>query len=119
MATAGAGRAAKGSSQASRAFRAPSQRARLAVGGRGRGEDKPKPSSCAQRRGVDMTGYDPEIEELRDKVHAPWCWSEPRRHGNWIARRARELSLKYRRATDHSILATVSMRMISKPQPQA
>ena len=29
------------------------------------------------------------------------------------------LSLKYRRATDHSILATVSMRMISKPQPQA
>jgi hypothetical protein len=35
----------------SRAFRAPLQRDRLAVGGRGRGEDKPKaiePSSCAQ-----------------------------------------------------------------------
>jgi hypothetical protein len=44
----------------SRAFRAPLQRDRLAVGGRGRGEDKPKaiePSSCAQnaRSGHDRT----------------------------------------------------------------
>ena len=56
----------------SRAFRAPLQRARLAVVGQGRGEDNPKaiePSSCAQTRGADMTGHDPEIEELRDKVH--------------------------------------------------
>ena len=44
----------------SRAFRAPLQRGRLAVGGQGRGEDKPKaiePSSCAQnaRSGHDRT----------------------------------------------------------------
>jgi hypothetical protein len=50
MATASAGRAAKGSSRGSRAFRAPLQHARLAVRGEGRGEEKPKarqPSSCA------------------------------------------------------------------------
>jgi len=53
MATASAGRADKGSSRGSRAFRAPLQRARLAVGGQGRGKEKPKarqPSSCAQRK---------------------------------------------------------------------
>jgi hypothetical protein len=41
------------------------QRARLAVGGQGRGEEKPKarqPSSCAQTQGATMS--DPEIEEL-------------------------------------------------------
>ena len=56
----------------SRAFRAPLQRDRLAVGGQGRGEAKPKaiePSSCAQTRGADMTGHDPEIEDLRHRVH--------------------------------------------------
>ena len=50
MATASAGRADKGSSRGSRAFRAPLQRDRLAVDGQGRGEEKPKarqPSSCA------------------------------------------------------------------------
>jgi hypothetical protein len=68
MATAGAGRADKGSSRSSRAFRAPLQCDRLAVGGRGRGEEKPKarqPSSCARKRGVNMTRHDPEIEEPR------------------------------------------------------
>jgi hypothetical protein len=52
MATASAGRADKGSSQGSHAFRAPLQRARLAVSGQGRGEERPKarqPSSCAQK----------------------------------------------------------------------
>jgi hypothetical protein len=42
MATAIVGSADKGSSRGSRAFRAPLQRDRLAVGGQGRGEDKPK-----------------------------------------------------------------------------
>jgi hypothetical protein len=56
----------------SRAFRAPLQPDGLAVWRQGRGEDKPmakQPSSCAQTRGVDMTRHDPEIEELREKVH--------------------------------------------------
>ena len=61
----------------------------LAVWGRGRGEDKPKagqPSSCAQTRGMDMTRQDPEIEELREKVHCavvleqtPPCWKLDRK----------------------------------------
>ncbi len=60
MATASTGRAGKGFVAGSRAFRAPLQRDRLAVGGRGRGEDKSKaiePSSCAQdaRSGHDRT----------------------------------------------------------------
>ena len=55
-----------------RAFRAPLQPDGLAVWGRGRGENKPTArqlSSCVQTRGADMTRHDPEIEELRDKVH--------------------------------------------------
>jgi hypothetical protein len=50
MATASAGRAAKGASQAPARSRAPLQRDRLAVGWQGRGEGEPKaiePSSCA------------------------------------------------------------------------
>jgi hypothetical protein len=47
MATASAGRADKGSSLGSRAFRAPLQRDRLAVDGQGRGEEKPKADSRA------------------------------------------------------------------------
>ena len=42
MATASAGRADKGSSRGSRAFRAPLQHDRLAVRGQGRGEERPK-----------------------------------------------------------------------------
>ena len=42
MATASAGRADKGSSRGSRAFRAPLQHDRPAVGGQGRGEEKPR-----------------------------------------------------------------------------
>ncbi len=47
MTTASAGRADKGSSRGSRAFRALLQRGRLAVDGRGRGEKKPRPDSRA------------------------------------------------------------------------
>src|ERR1700733_11435676 len=82
----------------SRAFRAPLQRDRLAVGGQGRGEEKPKarqPSSCAQTQGATMS--DPEIEELRDKVHCavvlertPPPWKLDRKEST-------KLSLKYRR----------------------
>ena len=56
----------------SRAFRAPLQPDGLAVWGQGRGENKrtaKQPSSCAQTRGVHMSRHDPEIEELREKVH--------------------------------------------------
>jgi hypothetical protein len=45
MAAASAGRADKGSSPGSRAFRAPLQPGRLAVDGQGRGEEKPRPDS--------------------------------------------------------------------------
>ena len=47
MATASTGRADKGSSRGSRAFRAPLQRDRLAVDGQGRGEEKPEADSQA------------------------------------------------------------------------
>ena len=90
MVTASAGRADKGSSRGSRAFRAPLQRDRLAAGGQGRGEEKLKarqPSSCAQTQGATMS--DPEIEELRDKMHCAVVLERHRRHGRSTARRAR------------------------------
>ena len=107
MATASAGRADKGSSRGSRAFRAPLQRARLAVGGQGRGEEKPKarqPSSCAQTQGATMS--DPEIEELRDKVHCavvlehtlpPWMLDR---------KESTKLSLKYRRGKGEILIVS-------------
>ena len=107
MATASAGRADKGSSRGSRAFRAPLQRARLAVGGQGRGEEKPKarqPSSCAQTQGATMS--DPEIEELRDKVHCavvlertPPPWKLDRKEST-------KLSLKYRRGKGEILIVS-------------
>ena len=107
MATASAGRADKGSSRGSRAFRAPLQRDRLAVGGQGRGEEKPKarqPSSCAQTQGASMS--DPEIEELRDKVHCavvlertPPPWKLDRKEST-------KLSLKYRRGKGEILIVS-------------
>ena len=47
MATASAGRADKGSSRGSRAFRAPLQRARLAVGGQAWAKRSPRPDGRA------------------------------------------------------------------------
>src|SRR5271166_556547 len=93
----------------SRAFRAPLLRGRLAVGGQGRGGDKPKaiePSSCAQTRGADVTGHDPEIEELRDKVHCavvlertPPPWKLDRKEST-------RLSLKYRRGKGEILIVS-------------
>src|SRR5580693_3241367 len=107
MATASAGRADKGSSRGSRAFRAPLQRARLAVGGQGRGEGKPKarqPSSCAQTQGATMS--DPEIEDLRNKVHCavvlertPPPWMLDRKEST-------KLSLKYRRGKGEILIVS-------------
>jgi Protein of unknown function (DUF3991)/Toprim-like len=107
MATASAGRADKGSSRGSRAFRAPLQRDRLAVGGQGRGEEKLKarqPSSCAQTQGATMS--DPEIEELRDKVHCavvlertPPPWKLDRKEST-------KLSLKYRRGKGEILIVS-------------
>src|SRR5271154_5578971 len=107
MATASAGRADKGSLRGSRAFRAPLQRARLAVDGQGRGEEKPKarqPSSCAQTQGATMS--DPEIEELRDKVHCavvlehtPPPWKLDRKEST-------KLSLKYRRGKGEILIVS-------------
>jgi hypothetical protein len=92
-----------------RAFRAPLQPDGLAVWRRGRGEDKPtarQPSSCAQTRGVDMTGQDPEIEELREKVHCavvleqtPPCWKLDRKEST-------KLSLKYRRGKGEIVIVS-------------
>ena len=107
MVTASAGRADKGSSLGSRAFRAPLQCDRLAVGGQGRGEEKPKarqPSSCAQTQGATMS--DPEIEELRDKVHCavvlertPPPWKLDRKEST-------KLSLKYRRGKGEILIVS-------------
>src|ERR1700678_3608810 len=107
MATASAGRADKGSSRGSRAFRAPLQHDRLAIGGQGRGKEKPKarqPSSCAQTQGAIMS--DPEIEELRDKVHCavvlertPSPWKLDRSEST-------KLSLKYRRGKGEILIVS-------------
>ena len=92
-----------------RAFRAPLQPDGLAVWGQGRGENKPtarQPSSCAQTRGVDMTRHDPEIEELREKVHCavvlertPPCWKLDRKEST-------KLSLKYRRGKGEILIVS-------------
>src|SRR5271156_666511 len=92
-----------------RAFRAPLQPDGLAVWGRGRGEDKPmarQPSSCAQTRGADMTRHDPEIEDLREKVHCavvleqtPPCWKLDRKEST-------KLSLKYRRGKGEILIVS-------------
>ena len=107
MATASAGRADKGSSRGSRAFRAPLQRDRLAVGGQGRGEEKPKarqPSSCAQTQGATMS--DAEIEELRDKVHCAVVLE--RTLPPWMLDRkeSTKLSLKYRRGKGEILIVS-------------
>ena len=89
MATASAGHAAKGSSQAPARSARPCSAAASRSAGQGRGEDRPKtiePSSCARTRGADMTGHDPEIEILRDKVHCAVVLERCR--GAWIAKKA-------------------------------
>ena len=93
----------------SRAFRAPLQPDGLAVWGQGRGENKrtaKQPSSCAQTRGADMTRHDPEIEELREKVHCavvleqtPPCWKLDRKEST-------KLSLKYRRGKGEILIVS-------------
>src|ERR1700727_486048 len=107
MATASAGRADKGSSRGSRAFRAPLQRDRLAVGGQGRGEEKPKarqPSSCAQTQGATMS--DPEIEELRDKVHCAVVLERTLPPWKLDRKESTKLSLKYRRGKGEILIVS-------------
>ena len=109
MATAAAGRARQGCVAGSRAFRAPFQRDRLAVGGRGRGEDKPKalePSSCARNARSGHGRTRPEIEEVRDKVHCavvlertPPPWKLDRKEST-------RLSLKYRRGKGEILIVS-------------
>src|SRR5260370_1648627 len=107
MATASACRADNVSPRGSRAFRAPLQRGRLAVDGQGRGEEKPKarqPSSCAQTQGATMS--DPEIEELRDKVHCAVVLE--RTLPPWMLDRkeSTKLSLKYRRGKGEILIVS-------------
>jgi hypothetical protein len=84
-------------SQGSRAFRAPLQRDRLAVGGQGRGKDNHKKGE---------TMRDPEIEELRNKVHiavvlerTPPPWKLDRKEST-------KLSLKYRRGKGEILIVS-------------
>jgi hypothetical protein len=82
---------------------------RLAAGRQGRGEEKPKarqPNSCAQTQGADMARHDPEIEELRDKVHCavvlertPPPWKLDRKEST-------KLSLKYRRGKGEILIVS-------------
>jgi hypothetical protein len=99
MAAASAGHAEQGFVAGSRAFR--TRRARLAVRGQGRGEKTPEANQPellrSNPRSAEMRGHDPEIEELRDKVHCavvlertPPPWKLDRREST-------KLSLKYRR----------------------
>jgi hypothetical protein len=84
-------------SQGSRAFRAPLQRDCLAVGGQGRGKDNHKKGE---------TMRDPEIEELRNKVHiavvlerTPPPWKLDRKEST-------KLSLKYRRGKGEILIVS-------------
>jgi Protein of unknown function (DUF3991)/Toprim-like len=107
MATASAGRAAKGSSRGSRAFRAPLQHDGLAVGGQGRGEEKPKarqPSSCAQTQGASMS--DPEIEDLRDRVHCAVVLERTPPPWRLDRKESTKLSLKYRRGKGEILIVS-------------
>jgi hypothetical protein len=93
----------------SRAFRAPLQRARLAAGRQGRGEEKPKarqPNSCAQTQGADMTRHDPEIEELRDKVHCAVVLERTPPPWRLDRKESTKLSLKYRRGKGEILIVS-------------
>src|SRR5271169_2087551 len=109
MATAGAVRAAKGASQApARSARPCSATASRSAGGAG-AKTSPRPLSPApalKTRGADMTGHDPEIEELRHKVHCavvlertPPCWKLDRKEST-------KLSLKYRRGKGEILIVS-------------
>ena len=109
MATAGAVRAAKGASQApARSARPCSATASRSAGGAG-AKTSPRPLSPApalKMRGADMTGHDPEIEELRDKVHCavvlertPPPWKLDRKEST-------KLSLKYRRGKGEILIVS-------------
>ena len=101
MATAKAGRADKGASLCSLAFRAPLQRDRLAVGREGQGRtpaERPlSPAPALEKRGVDMTGHDPEIEELRARVHCALVLERTPSPWKLDRKESTKLSLKYRR----------------------
>ena len=90
MATASAGRATRVRRELPRVPRALAARRPRGLGA-GQGANKPtarQPSSCAQTRGADMTRHDPEIEELREKVHCAVVL-ERRHAGSLIARKVR------------------------------
>ena len=98
MATASAGRATR-VRRGLRAFRAPLSPTVSRFEGRAGAKTSPRPDNPApaSNLGVDMTRHDPEIEELREKVHCavvleqtPPCWRLDRKEST-------KLSLKYRR----------------------
>src|SRR4029077_16733181 len=120
MATASAGRADKGSSRGSRAIRAPLQRDPLAVGGQGRGEEKPKarqPSSCAQTQGATMS--DPEIGELRDRVHCAVALERTPPPWKLDRKESTKLSLKYRRGKGEILIVSHAGRGWWDPTSEA
>ena len=108
MATASAGRATRVRRRLPRVPRALAARRSRGFGaGQGRRQAHGRqPSSCAQTRGVDMTRHDPEIEELREKVHCavvleqtPPCWKLDRKEST-------KLSLKYRRGKGEILIVS-------------
>src|SRR5271168_3583932 len=109
MATAGAGRAAKGASQAPARSARPCSATASRSAGRAGAKTSPRPLSPApalQTRGADMTGHDPEIDELRDKVHCavvlertPPPWKLDRKEST-------KLSLKYRRGKGEILIVS-------------
>ena len=109
MATASAGRAGKGLSQAPARSARPCSAAASRSAGRAGAKTSPRPLSPApalKTRGADMTGHDPEIEELRDKVHCavvlertPPPWKLDRKEST-------KLSLKYRRGKGEILIVS-------------
>src|SRR3984957_13284309 len=108
MATASAGRAARVRRRLPRVPRALAVRPARGLGA-GQGPKQAQgrqPSSCAQTRGADMSRLDPEIEELREKVHCavvlertPPPWKLDRKEST-------KLSLKYRRGKGEILIVS-------------
>src|SRR5271163_3336585 len=109
MATASAGRAAKGASQAPARSARPCSATASRSAGRAGAKTSPRPLSPApalKTRGADMTGHDPEIDELRHKVHCavvlertPPPWKLDRKEST-------KLSLKYRRGKGEILIVS-------------
>ena len=109
MATASAGRAVKGASQAPARSARPCSATASRSAGRAGAKTIPGPLSRApalKTRGPDMTGHDAEIEELRDKVHCAVVLERTPPPWRLDRKESTKLSLKYRRGKGEILIVS-------------